>query len=478
MTQIQNDDEPDSDLPTFAAAKQEQKALIAQLREGDAGDRRVAKALTQCREGNRCNLIACPVCERRKALPRWGVPAALVKSINGMKASREIYIKGIEIVGKRRPLNEEKVRALAASMDLLGQLMPITVRRQKKKVFLVCGLQRIEAAKRLGWDGIVCVELCGDKTDARLCQLMENLYRAELMVLERAEHIDELRTLVQTKIKGGQFTPPGGRQPKDAGIKKTAKVLGLTREEVRRAKAIAGISSKAKKAAKSAKLDNSQRALLEIAKQLTPKAQLRAVKEIVERKRAERALRASAAKQKATAEIAALKAGLAKDKRTRESLGAKIADNRQRLRELKDAPAADYGDIAITVTSPLTAPSQDQDESATDPPLDVELLMERHAAEVEDFQNRIRQLEEELSTTRQTAPSPLVDAASPATDVGDLPIPPFLERRALSEAEQRQADDLERVWANTWPLVRQRFLAKYAGGSAGTTQAPTSSNIH
>lgn len=302
MTQWQEDDEPE--LPTFTAAKQERNKLIAELREGDAGDRRLAKALMQCRRGNRCHLIACPVCERRKALPRWGVPAALTKSINGMKAPREIYIKGIE-VGKRRPLNEEKVRALAASMDQIGQQMPITVRMQKKKVILVSGLQRIEAAKRLGWDGILCVELCGDKTDARLWQLMENLYRAELTVLERAEHIDELRTLVQTKIKGGQFTPPGGRQPKDAGIKKTAKVLGLTREEVRRAKAIAGISSKAKKAAKSAKLDNSQRALLEIAKQLTPKAQLRAVKEIVERKRAERALRASAAKQKATAEIAA-----------------------------------------------------------------------------------------------------------------------------------------------------------------------------
>jgi chromosome segregation ATPase len=255
-------------------------------------------------------------------------------------------------------------------------------------------------------------------------------------------------------------------------------VLGLTREEVRRAKAIAGISSKAKKAAKSAKLDNSQRALLEIAEHPTPKAQLRTVKEIVERKRADRARHASAAKQKATAEIAALKTGLAKNKRTRESLEAKIEEDSQRLRALKDARAAHSGDLAIVVT-PLTAPSEGQEELSTvDPPVDVELLIEQHKAVVEGFQNRIRQLEEELSVARQSVPSPLVEAASPATDADDLAVPSFLLRRAFSEDEQRQFDDLERVWANTWPLVRQRFLAKYAGGSASITQAPTSSNLH
>jgi hypothetical protein len=102
------------------------------------------------------------------------------------------------------------------------------------------------------------------------------------------------------------------------------------------------------------------------------------------------------AEQKAAGEIAELKADLAKNKGTVGNL------------------EADYGDTGISITSPGTAPSRDQD-IATDPP--------------------------------------------------------------LSEDEQRQADELERVWVKCCPLVRQRHWAKYARASVSTTQAPTSSNI-
>ena len=49
---------------------------------------------------------------------------------------------------------------------------------------------------------------------------------------------------------GGAGCTPGGEQPKDVGINKAAKALGFTKEEIRRSKAIAGISAKAKEAAK------------------------------------------------------------------------------------------------------------------------------------------------------------------------------------------------------------------------------------
>ena len=81
---------------------------------------------------------------------------------------------------------------------------------------------------------------------------------------------------------------PGGHQPKEFEIKKTARELGLTKEEVRRSKAIAGILPTAKAKLRKLGLDDNQRALLEIAQASTPKAQLRAVKNIVERKRAAR----------------------------------------------------------------------------------------------------------------------------------------------------------------------------------------------
>jgi hypothetical protein len=50
-----------------------------------------------------------------------------------------------------------------------------------------------------------------------------------------------------------------------------------------RSKAIAGIFSKAKDAIKTAKLDNNQKALLEIAKQDTPHAQAKKVRELTTR---------------------------------------------------------------------------------------------------------------------------------------------------------------------------------------------------
>ena len=97
-------------------------------------------------------------------------------------------------------------------MDAIGLQTPITVRMQGKTVVLVSGLHRLAAAKLLGWDAILCVELSGDKIDARLWEIAENLYRAELTVLQRAEYTDELRTLVIQKAQLNEDTPVGGRQ--------------------------------------------------------------------------------------------------------------------------------------------------------------------------------------------------------------------------------------------------------------------------
>ena len=64
-----------------------------------------------------------------------------------------------------------------------------------------------------------------------------------------------LSTRCANLFSSGQVAPPGGRQPKDIGIKKAARALGLTREEVRRAKAIAGIIAEAKAQARELGLD-------------------------------------------------------------------------------------------------------------------------------------------------------------------------------------------------------------------------------
>jgi hypothetical protein len=73
-----------------------------------------------------------------------------------------------------------------------------------------------------------------------------------------------------------QVAHPGGQQPHDRGISRAAKILGFTREEVRRSQAIAGISEEAKEIG----LDKKQSALLKIAKENGSKAQLAKIEEI------------------------------------------------------------------------------------------------------------------------------------------------------------------------------------------------------
>ena len=146
ITEDQDDDnEYDLKIPSFEVAKQQRSDLIAELRQGEAGARRLAELLAKCHKGNQCNLHECPVCQRRKQLPKFRIPASIIKSWLGTLAPREIYLSKIQIVGERRPLREEKLCAIVASIDQIGLQTPITVRRQKKKVILVCGRYRLAA---------------------------------------------------------------------------------------------------------------------------------------------------------------------------------------------------------------------------------------------------------------------------------------------------------------------------------------------
>jgi len=117
------------------------------------------------------------------------------------------------------------VHALAASMSQIGLRTPITVREKNKKAYLVCGLHRLEAAKRLEWERIPCFIVPGDEHETRPWKISEDVYRAELSVLDRAEHINELCALIGKK--GVQVAPPGGNQPHDRGIKRPPKRSAL-----------------------------------------------------------------------------------------------------------------------------------------------------------------------------------------------------------------------------------------------------------
>ena len=307
------------------------------------------------------------MCQRRKLIAWRGVPADIVKSVGSTVNRATLAIKEIKVVAKRRrPLNEAKVQAIAASINQIGLQTPITVRAFRRKAVLVAGWHRLEAVKRLSWDQIPCFCLDGE-VETQFWQVAENYCRAELPALERAEATEDLRRLIKKMPLGeGQLAPPGGCQPHDWGIKKTARALGLTREEIRRSKAIAEISPAAKAKVRKLSLDDNQRALLELAKQSTPKAQLRAIEKIIERKRTARACKASTAAfvgdEKTTAEVSALEADI-RDKEDRlESLRGKLAANRKRLREIDDKLAVQG--VAKTGDGHSIVPDEDADKSA------------------------------------------------------------------------------------------------------------------
>ena len=195
-------------------------------------------------------------------------------------------IGDIKVIAKRhRPVVQKRVQLIAASITAIGLIYPIVVHVGKDGPVLDQGQHRLEAAKSLGWKRIRCLVSEGDKTKRRLGTVVENYDRAELTSLQRAEHTVERERLFDQLREGAQNAQPGGRQPKDTGLSKGAKALGISRDELRRARSIAAMSPEAKAKAIELKLDRKQSALLEMAKEDTAADQIAKANEIAARNR-------------------------------------------------------------------------------------------------------------------------------------------------------------------------------------------------
>lgn len=217
-------------------------------------------------------------------------------STKGGTKITKIEIQDIKKFSGRRSLQDDKVRIIADSMSKIGLKTPITVRKCKTGFRLVTGLHRLEAAKLLGWEKIDAIRLGGSKRDADLWEDSENLHRAELTALERAVRIEAWRK--ETRKKVAQVAQPGGKQPKDAGIAKTAKNCGYSRDEVSRSKKIATIHPKVRAKIEKSGIADNQAALLAIAKATTLTAQRAKLKAIVKRSNAPRKKAATPSKNR------------------------------------------------------------------------------------------------------------------------------------------------------------------------------------
>lgn len=344
-------------------------------------------------------------------------------STKGSAKIIKIAIKDVKIFGGRRSLQDDKMRIIADSMSKIGLKTPITVKKCRTGIRLVTGLHRLEAAKLLGWKNITAFLQTANKREARLWEDSENLHRAELNVLERADRIERWRKATRKKAKAAHPARPGGKQPKDAGITKTAKKFNFSRDEVSRAKKIARISPKVKAKAEKLGLADNQAALLAIAKAPTPKAQRAKLKSIIKRKQAPRrkaATHPTSGKSGQAEEHAALLDEVEEQIGEADKLKGKLRAERKKRRKLKKLLAkarSASAPKAPAITSPPTAPLPD-------------------AAAV-------------------GVSSPAIAPDLPVIS-DDLELPPELDRRDSEKAFAA----LKAAWDNAPAVARSRFVAE------------------
>lgn len=159
-----------------------------------------------------------------------------------------IRVEDIELGERHRTLSEDAVTRLSASLSEIGLRQPISVRVVDMMVIdgkecegvpvLVAGRHRLEAAKRLGWSHIDCIEVDDDAISAELWEIAENLHRLDLTKEQRDEHIRRYAELLEERERivpqtAEQIPVPRGR-PKSITTK-VAEATGLSDDTVRRA---------------------------------------------------------------------------------------------------------------------------------------------------------------------------------------------------------------------------------------------------
>jgi ParB family chromosome partitioning protein len=100
------------------------------------------------------------------------------------------------VVGARHRKDAGDLDALAASIDQIGLLQPVTVTPDR---VLVCGWRRLEAVKRLGWKSIKVWVRSGisDPVTALLAERDENTQRKDYSPVEREALYREIKELLR-----------------------------------------------------------------------------------------------------------------------------------------------------------------------------------------------------------------------------------------------------------------------------------------
>lgn len=111
-----------------------------------------------------------------------------------MSKIKNIPLFAISIPEPRaRTYDPLKAQALAGSIAEQGLFHPIIVRETEDTYELVAGLHRFRGVEMTGATEIAATVTEMDDDTARLTEVMENLARAELIALDRCQHLYELK---------------------------------------------------------------------------------------------------------------------------------------------------------------------------------------------------------------------------------------------------------------------------------------------
>lgn len=198
-----------------------------------------------------------------------------------MAEFKRILISDIVIPERLRAVEEEHAIAIAQSIVEHGLINPITVRSTPNakggKYTLVAGAHRIRAEHINKQPEIDAMIVEGDKAEAQLIEITENLFRNELSVLDRAIFVQTYRDVWEGKYGKVEAGRPGNRanlaqllsDEAEAGSfsKHVADRMGISRRAVEYLNKIAeNVHPDVRAAVRGTPIADNQSALLKIAK--------------------------------------------------------------------------------------------------------------------------------------------------------------------------------------------------------------------
>ncbi|MFN3481023.1 MAG: ParB/RepB/Spo0J family partition protein [Thermodesulfovibrionales bacterium] len=201
----------------------------------------------------------------------------------------KIEIRKIEVTARKRLVSQKVIDSLVDSISQVGLLNPIQVAKVDGHYRLIAGLHRLKATERLGWQEIEATIVdIEDALKQELVEIDENLIRAELNALEKAEHLlrrkeiyEELHPETKAGVKGALVKH--GRISANETVsfaEDTARKTGLSPRTIQQDVQIAEkIIPEVKEQIRDSKLANSKRELLSLAR-LDPETQKQVVEKI------------------------------------------------------------------------------------------------------------------------------------------------------------------------------------------------------